>query len=660
MCGIAGIVKFDGKPIDPTLLDRMNRAIKHRGDDDEGYIFINPSHKISTFCNSDTVQELKEKLLPLEAAKGENYFFAASHRRFSIIDLSTGGHQPFVDESKKYSITFNGEIYNYLEVREELLRSGYQFLTESDTEVFLKAYIEWGTECFNKLNGFWAAAITDSIKKRVVISRDRLGKKPLYYYSSESTFYFASEIKALLEVDEIKKHIKVNENLLYYWVSYGLRDIDNQTFFLGIKSFPAASFTILDGSFNQVFHSFWEVPRLRKTPSAIPIGDAIENINKILLDSVQIRLRADVPLCVELSGGMDSSALVAFASLASKKKISTYTVRFPEKEWNEEPYARKVAEYYDVNYNIIENPVVDFWSTIAPFTYLEEEPYHSPNLNSNQAVWGAMRGEGIKVSLNGAAGDELFAGYGNYFYNVQIENLKNLRFDDFIGNLKWTEYDSALKSFLHPLIYLFEQKTGLTLLKHRGENKFLGERLKKNAETKKYEFLTAEKMLYSELTNTKIPYWLASGDKGYMGLPLEVRAPFLDYRLVEYVATLPVNYLIKDGWHKWIFRKAVEKILPSEVVWRKKKMGFPFPYETFFENNYKIFQLIVDRRDNPFISHLSNEKIIKNWRVISFILWYEYFFNSNMSLFEDIRNLSKSRNIKQKYIPGYLKYYRGS
>jgi asparagine synthase (glutamine-hydrolysing) len=241
-----------------------------------------------------------------------------------------------------------------------------------------------------------------------------------------------------------------------------------------------------------------------------------------------------------------------------------------------------------------------------------------------------------------------------------LENLKNGQFSEFISNLKWTEYDNSLKSFLHPLIYLFEQKTGVTLLKHRSVNKSLGLELKKKSSGKKYEFLTAEKMLYSELTNTKIPYWLASGDKGYMGLPLEVRAPFLDYRLVEYAASLPSSYLIKHGWHKWILRKTVEKILPEDVVWRKKKMGFPFPFETFFKNDYDVFKKIVEKRDNPYISHLTNDQIIGNWRLISFILWYEYFFNDNLSIFKEIKSMQPAYKRKDSFIPGYVKYYTGA
>lgn len=659
MCGIAGVIRFDGKPVKPSVVDLMGMALKHRGDDDQGFVFLDHQFSPTPFSGDDTIEELTTKLPHFKSIENQPFSAGITHRRFSIIDLSAGGHQPFIDETGSHSITFNGEIYNYIEVKAELTVLGYKFITESDTEVFLKAYIEWGTECFKKLNGFWSVAISDSVKRRVVVSRDRMGKKPLYYFSSEGAFYFASEIKSLLKIDEVKQKLGVNENLLYYWVTAGLRDIDNQTFFEGIKSFPASSFAVVESKFSGEFHRYWAVPDKRKTTGDISVENAKNEIYNLLLDSVKIRLRADVPLCVELSGGMDSSALVAFASLASDKKISTFTVRFPEKEWNEEPFAKKVATLYDVNYNIIENPVLHFWNEIAPFTYLEEEPYHSPNLNSNQAVWAEMRGQGIKVSLNGAAGDELFAGYGNYFYNVQLENLKNGQFTEFVSNLKWTEYNSSLKSLLHPLIYLFEQKTGVTLLKHRAANKSLGLELKKKASGKKYEFLTAEKMLHSELTNTKIPYWLASGDKGYMGLPLEVRAPFLDYRLVEYASTLPASYLIKDGWHKWILRKAVEKILPTDVVWRKKKMGFPFPFETFFKNNHEIFQKIVVRRDNPYIAHLSNDQIIGNWRMISFILWYEYFFNDNMPLFEEISKMQPIDGEKGSFIPGYIKYYSG-
>lgn len=659
MCGIAGVIRFDGANVPTPLIKAMGRAIKHRGDDDLGYVLLNSSSVPHPFCGEDSDEAIRHSLPDLDTVVGEAYTAAFCHRRFSIIDLSPGGHQPFLDQSGKYSITFNGEIYNYIELREELSKLEHSFLTESDTEVFLRSYIEWGTGCFKKLNGFWAAAITDSEKKITVLSRDRLGKKPLYYYHSNDALYFASEIKSLLEVPAIRNSVGVNEELLYHWVTSGLRDIENQTFFNGIKSFPAASFAVTGERFTGNFERFWSVPDKRASIRAISVEEVKKQIYDILLDSVKIRLRADVPLCVELSGGMDSSALVAFAAIASGKKISTFTVRFPEKEWNEEPFARKIAEQYNVNYNIIENPSIDFWKTISPFTYLEEEPYHSPNLNSNQAVWGAMRGQGMKVSLNGAAGDELFAGYGNYFYNVQLENLKNLQFGDFMGNLKWTEYDHKLKSFLHPLIFLFEQVSGVSLLKHRSENRSLGESLRVRGDIKKYQFLTAEKMLHSELTNTKIPYWLSSGDKGYMGLPLEVRAPFLDYRIVEYAATLPASYLIRNGWHKWIFRKAVEDILPADVVWRRKKMGFPFPFETFHAKNRAIFEKIVRERDNPFLTSIPDEKITGNWRLVSFILWYEYFFNSNMKLFREIEEMSGSSGAVGAYLPAYIKYYPG-
>jgi asparagine synthase (glutamine-hydrolysing) len=359
---------------------------------------------------------------------------------------------------------------------------------------------------------------------------------------------------------------------------------------------------------------------------------------------------------VELSGGMDSSALVALASQVSGQQIITYTVRFPEKKWNEEPFARSVAERYKVDYRVIDNPVDDFWKQILPFTYLEEEPYHSPNLQTNQVIWSLMRQEGIKVSLNGASGDEIFAGYGNYFFNAQLENLKKLQINNFIGNLDWKEGKSRLRAFLLPFIYLWKGYYNLTFPMQLF-NSISDDFIKLSPSSKNYKFITLTETLFSEITNSKIPYWLRSGDKGYMGIPLEVRAPFLDYRMVEIGTKIPYSYLIRNGWHKWILRKALEDILPEDVVWRRNKMGFPFPYETFYRNSETIISKIIKETANPFLDYSKQDRFRNNWNVLSFILWYELFMNDNKKMLEEIQVMAGYPGKAENYKPQYLNTY---
>lgn len=657
MCGIAGVININNDDIEAKSLLQMSQVISHRGPDDEGYVLINQSNSSLLNLSGDySIVEFKKLFSNIRYRIndiGANIGFA--HRRFSIIDLSASGHQPFFDKDKKFCLIFNGEIYNYIELREELSSKGVSFCTSSDTEVLLESYKYFGSDCFSKLNGFWALALYDFEKRKLILSRDRLGKKPLYWTRENNKILFASEIKSLLEV--VSKR-RINQNVIYHWLTLGYRDLDFSTFFESIYSFPSGCWAEINSTFPNNIMKFWTLPKIRLSEREISVAEACKSIQLLLEDSIKIRLRSDVPLCVELSGGLDSSSLVAFASQVSKTKIITYTVKFPEKEWDEENFARSVAKYYDVDYRVIENPVENFWSQIIPFTYLEEEPYHSPNLQTNQEIWALMREDGIKVSLNGAAGDELFAGYGNYYSKVQIENLIKFRFGHYLANLNWKESDNPFNSFFNPLIEVWKEYLGLPFPSIRFK-KSRFDFIKLSPTEQSRNFLTLDEILYSDVENTKIPYWLRSGDKGYMGIPLEVRAPFLDYRIVETAIKFPTSYLIKNGWHKWILRKAMEKILPADVVWRKRKMGFPFPYNTFYQNHEKIIDLIISRSDNPYIDFSKKELFKNNWRTLSFLLWYEMFINKNLGLFNDIKNFAPRSELANpsKYLPEFLKSY---
>ena len=665
MCGIAGIIDLNRKPIRPDWLRAMNQAIAHRGPDDEGYVLIDQDKGKFLNCSGmASPADVRGQLPILKDEKFERGFnIGLSHRRFSIIDLSSAGHQPFFDAAQECCVVFNGEIYNYVEVRDELIARGILFRTQSDTEVLIEAYKYWGEDCFNKLNGFWALALYDFKRRRLVFSRDRIGKKPLYWTRIGSQVFFASEIKALLEIPLIHEGREVNEETAYDWLIDGKKDLDFSTSFKNIQSLPSGCWTVVDETFPNACKIFWRVPEERLQEKDISIQEACRQLRETCEDAVRIRLRCDVPLSVELSGGLDSSVIVALASQVYPGKITTYTIRFPEEKYNEEPFARSVAAHYrgKLDYRVLDYPTENFWRQILPFTFLQEEPYHSPNMHSSQVIWSHMRASGTKVLLSGSAGDENFAGYGVYFSAHQRDNLLTGRVDRYLKNaLLNSEAHSKLASLSTPVIDLIKQAVKQYappewVRRFRSEGKashFKGER--------KPRFLSpmsASQALHAYMTNLLMPYWLRSGDKVVMGMPIEARCPLLDYRVVELGFRLPVTYLIRNGWRKWIFRKAMEDLLPDDVVWRKKKMGFPFPYDRFRAESNSMMETILDRASNPFLDLSQKESIKKDWKAMSFILWYELYFNENVDLLLDLQAVALRSSPASDYgfMPEYLR-----
>lgn len=330
--------------------------------------------------------------------------------------------------------------------------------------------------------------------------------------------------------------------------------------------------------------------------------------------------------------------------LSNQRGTIDYVYRtLPEKEWNEEPFARSIAHHYKTDYHIIDSPLENFWQEILPFTFLEEEPYHSPNLHTNQVIRRMMRAEGCKVVLNGAGGDEIFAGYGEYFLKAQIENLLKAQLWAYIDNARHRSgSNNMLKEIIEPLniISRHAAKRILRLTNYRRSHlNYI--KIKRPLNLK--NFITLSKSLYNDITNTKIPYWMRSGDKTHMGIPLEGRLPFLDYRMIELTFKLPTTYLIRHGWHKWILRKALADILPADVAWRKNKMGFPFPYKRFFCDSREIIQTIIRESSNPYLDLTQPEVLLNNWYAISFLLWYELYFNGNRELFDTIVRLGQRK-----------------
>ena len=652
MCGIAGIVNLNGRPLENRHLRSMLRVIHHRGPDDGGFALIDRQQRsIRSFSDEDCTEAQRQKDPVLTDGNGGAASIGLAHRRFSIIDLSAAGHQPFVDESGDYCLTFNGEIYNYVELRDELIAAGFTFRSQSDTEVVLRAYQAWGPDCFERFHGFWALALYDARRDRVLLSRDRLGKKPLYWAKVGDSVYFASEIKSLLQVPEIASQSAPDPRAIWLWCTERLRDVNDGTFFANVKSFPSGCWAIIDGSFPENPKRYWQYPTQRLTEKDISIPEACSSLREVLHDAVRIRLRADVPLAVSLSGGMDSSAIVAIATQETAQKLTTYTIKYSDPRYNEEPFARAVAQHCGVvDYRVMELPTQDFWSGMLPYTYLQEEPYHSPHQQTGLAVSAAMRNEGIKVCLHGAAGDELFGGYPKYFSFAQRDNWSQRRYYRFLSNAyNWTESKSSGPRRVLGALATQIGGSRLAALR-RGKRSSLPQAspltrqfLDELGEMEAPRPKTLSESLYFDVTNGLIPYWLRSGDKKDMATPLEYRCPLLDHRVVELAMRMPTTYLVRDGWHKWILRKAVEDLLPSSIVWRRQKMGLPFPIGSFIKESGPAIDCIVDGSSNPFLDHAQKDRIKADWNLISFEIWYEMFFGNNMELLEQAAHLMEGQ-----------------
>ena len=444
MCGIAGYYLTDARASDSTVLLRMIRSIAHRGPDDEGFSLIengaNATLNLSGAASDASTQSALRRVESYGTRFPHDIAFA--HRRYSIIDLSSGGHQPMWDASGQVCVSFNGEVFNFVELRDELARLGRQFRTNSDTEVLLEAYLQWGPEVFSRINGPCALSLYDRRSRKVLLGRDRLGKAPLYLAMNSSGFYWASEIKALRAGCGIDK-FPVRSQAVDDYVMHGWRDIDG-TFWHGVTDFPPGCWAWLEPGKALEPKRYWSLPDRPLEPSDLSPVEAAVQLRELLVDATRIRLRADVPVAFELSGGMDSSTLVALAASDLGRRVVTYTVKFPDKDSDEEPIARSVAQHFPakVDYRVLQPAFGDFWRDANEFVALEEEPFHAPSLHANQLVRRLMRRDGAKVVITGAGGDEVLAGYASEYFAPFLRHLLcNLRLVQFARELaRSTEY----------------------------------------------------------------------------------------------------------------------------------------------------------------------------------------------------------------------------
>jgi len=594
MCGISGVINKNNKSVEELLIHQMTNIIAHRGPDSSGsYLYKN---------------------------------IAFGHRRLSILDLSSSGHQPmkYLDD---LVITYNGEIYNFIEIREELIQKGYIFDSNSDTEVILKAYHCWGKTCVNYFNGMWSFSILDIKQKIVFCSRDRFGVKPFYYIENNDLFSFGSEISQLLPF--LPNRILNKKVALDYLIS-GIEECSNETFFKDIY--------LLKGGHNLVFDlqtNSYEIERYYNLKLSDQKNTSVDDYIQELKRSITLRLRSDVKVGSCLSGGIDSSTISSFASKIyqnSNEKFMAIHAKSSEYKTDESEFAKIVSKIANINLNFVEPSYSDFKSNILSIIKIQQEPFGSLSIIMQYFVFKKAKELGCIVMLDGQGGDETLLGYERYYpaivkskkgiakLKALLQSSKNSRLS-LLDTIKYQYYFSNYKLRLKRLKYKN------SFYKSEILNEYESEELRIISES--YNDISI--LQKNEIESSQLPHLLKYEDRNSMANSIESRLPFLDYKLVELSLNTNNSLKIKDGWTKFILRKAAETILPKEIVWRKNKLGFNAPEKTWtkeFENEM-IKEIEQSEILNNFIQfkklYFKNLDLRTKWRLYNFSVWEKEF-----------------------------------
>lgn len=602
MCGINGIfsrkVGTDFLSVGP----RMNMLIKHRGPDDEGGTLFDAS-RAYPLASPRSVKKL-EGINYLEftepPAESIGWF---GHQRLSIIDLSALGHEPMADETGNYWITYNGEVYNYLELKKELQKLGVEFKSNTDSEVVLKAYIQWGEDCLHKFNGMWAFAIYNVKDQKLFASRDRFGVKPFYYFKSDTNFAFSSEQKALVMSSIIPREI--NKKAAFDYLAFASLENDPSGLFKGVIELEPGKVLRLDYKnwlveveqyYDLKFSTKKEALNSRKET------EYIEEIKHLFKSSVDFRLRSDVPVGACLSGGIDSSAIVTQMAELGQKDIFTFTASSKDSKFDETKYAGVVNKKVGATSNLIYPQSDDLVKDLEELVYAQDIPLFSTSTYAQFRVMKQVKESGVKVVLDGQGGDELFGGYLPYHINHWMDDLRSGNIGRLVRELKsFNSLSSGIQFFTKQYLKHYGVKTMPSFVfkkiiqKVQSEHQYISRELLneygkgayKKSKEKPPKSLNG--ILKHEFYNSRLKQYLKCEDRCSMWHSIEARTPFSDdLNLVEYVFNIPGAYKIQKGVKKYLLKEATKHILPKEIYHRKDKMGYVTP------NNQWIYEVKDD------------------------------------------------------------------
>jgi asparagine synthase (glutamine-hydrolysing) len=624
MCGIVGLI---AKPGSNASLERAVEVLAHRGPDDNGIWVQEP--------------------------------IVLGHTRLKILDLTEAAHQPMRTPDGRYALSFNGEIYNYLELRGELASLGHEIVSTGDAEVILHAFEQWGTECVSHFNGMWAFAIWDREERRLFCSRDRFGVKPFYIAESRYGFAFASEIKALLAVDP--DLAEPNEAAIYRFLSTGLLDEDDSTFFRRVRQLPASHSMFVDANGDATVFRYYDVAdgALDRT---IDLATAPAELRELMTDAVRLRLRADVQVGTCLSGGMDSSTIVGLAGSLMERRISSFTSVYPGTDSDESDFARAASELYSTDAHWVEPRKGDFFGVLPSLVWHQDEPTSAPGLYSQWHVMKLAHGN-VKVLLDGQGGDEILAGYLGYYaeYTAALMQdaargkagaYRRLRgeYDEIRVQLGGRDPVRAAALARTPewakQAYRVARRVG------PGRDRLIDPAFAAAHAPTTHRPITPRGMrdplnstLLDSLVRATIPALLHYEDRNSMAFSIEARTPFLDYRLVEFCLAAPYEAKIR-GWEtKVLLREAMADILPKSILERRDKKGYPTPMAAWLREGLmpttREILLSAEARGRGLLVPEGVAAMLDEhesgradhhwliWRLLTLELWYRTFIDSH-------------------------------
>lgn len=656
MCGIGGY--FTNQKSGANLKDiasAMSQLLKHRGPDDEGFLFINHDNECIRSSGRDTAAITLEYLRNRIDYRADEINYTdllgfMIHRRLSIIDLSPNGHQPMKCNNSQFWVSFNGEIYNYIELRSELLTLGYRFESQTDTEVFITAYKHWGIAAFDKFNGMWAAAIFDSNTSELLLCRDRLGVKPLNYRYTGNEFYFSSEQKAIVKLPHVKASI--NHEAVFDLFTVGRIESGQEDFFEQINELKPGHFLKFNTDNFKISEQqqWFHFKPLQENTNSLAANT--DQLFQLVQKAVELRMRADVEVGTCLSGGLDSSSILSLMNILNKNNntLNAFTALFNDSSFNEYEHAKIVAEKSNA---IWHKTYPDFNGLISNFetlTYCQDVPLWSTSTFAQLDVMRSVKESGIKVVLDGQGGDELFGGYHSHRLTWSLEQLNKLNIADFrnAGNKLSSE---LLRFYLRNFI---DHHFSPALRLKSYQKAFPGLKFLKQdfLENYKYRFNQLQPLPYknlrdrldAELFGRNLKSYLITEDRCSMWYSVESRTPFADdIHLIDFVRNLKNEMLIHKDYNKYLFRLSMKGTIPESIRTRKDKLGFHTPNNKWVSQMAPLFKEMVfetlpdsifdknalAKNYDSFFSPKSEKEDASQFKFLSFAMWMKVFFSAS-------------------------------